>query len=212
MNVVILLFDGITALDAVGPYEVLSRLPDTTVRFVAKQPGAYRTDTGALTLGADYAFAEVGRADVVVLPGGPGTRALVNDGEVLDWIRRVHESTTWTTSVCTGALLLGAAGLLQGLRASTHWAARDLLSAYGATVSHDRVVRQGRVITAAGVSAGIDMGLRLAQLTAGDRMARAAKLVIEYDPPASGEIHDALEPDADTVELALGLLRPRESA
>ena len=181
-QIAVLLFDGITALDAVGPYEVLSRVPGAKVRFVAAAAGPVATDNRMLSLVADSAFADVASADVLVVPGGFGTRALVDDEPTLDWIRSVHETTTWSTSVCTGALLLGAAGLLRGLQATTHWRARDLLGNYGAEVVDARVVDQGRVITCAGVSAGIDMALVLAARMTDELTAAAIQLSIEYDP------------------------------
>ena len=196
MDIAIPLFDRITALDAVGPYEVLSRLPGAKVRFVAASPGAYRTDNGCLALIADASFAEAPAPEVVVVPGGLGTRALLEDATILGWIRQAHQTSTWTTSVCTGALLLAAAGVLDGLEATTHWMALDLLARYGARPVSRRVVEQGKVITAAGVSAGIDMALGLAARIAGDEVAQAIQLAIEYDPQPpfdSGSVDKAPE-------------------
>jgi putative intracellular protease/amidase len=182
VRIAILIFDRLTALDAVGPYEVLSRLPAAELSFVAKEPGPKRTDTGSLSLNADLAIADVPDPDIVLVPGGEGNRPLMHDPEVLDWLRTAHRTSTWTTSVCTGALVLGAAGILKGLRATTHWAFRDVLSELGAEVVPERVVVDGKVVTAAGVSAGIDMALRLAALDVGDEFAQAVQLGIEYDP------------------------------
>ena len=182
MDITFLLFDGITALDAVGPYEVLSRLPGATVTFAAEHPGVWRTETGVLGLQADAAYRDVTRTDVLVVPGGFGTRALMHDEKVLSWIQAMHATTTWTTSVCTGALVLGAAGLLEGLEATTHWAVLDALAGLGAIPTQRRVVEQGKIVTAAGVSAGIDMALMLAARIAGDDVAQAIQLGIEYDP------------------------------
>ena len=182
MQVVIPIFDRITALDAVGPYEVLSRLPGAEVVFAALEPGLKRTDTSFLALNADRALAEVPEPDIVVVPGGFGTRELMDDETVLDWLRAAHETTDYTTSVCTGSLLLGAAGILRGLRATTHWLALDMLAELGAEPTGERVVEQGKVITAAGVSSGIDMALRLAEIVAGAEIAQAIQLGIEYDP------------------------------
>jgi transcriptional regulator GlxA family with amidase domain len=182
MEIVFVLFDRITALDAVGPYEVLQRLPGAEVKFVGKQRGEYRTDTKSLALVADYALADVPAPDILVMPGGFGTRELVDDREVVDWVRAVHEQTTWTTSVCTGSLVLGAAGLLDGLDATTHWKELDTLRTYGARPTLQRVVEQGKIITAAGVSSGIDMALTLVDRIAGDFAAQAIQLGIEYDP------------------------------
>jgi transcriptional regulator GlxA family with amidase domain len=181
VQIAIPLFERLTALDAIGPYEVLSRLPGAEVVFVAAEPGPKRTDTGALSLTADRGLSEVLQPDVVVVPGGSGTRDQPHD-ELVAWIQQVHRSSCWTTSVCTGALLLGAAGVLDGLRATTHWMFFDRLRAFGAEPTLERVVEQGKVVTAAGVSSGIDMALRLVQLIAGDDVAQAVQLSIEYDP------------------------------
>lgn len=181
MHVAIPLFEGLTALDAVGPYEVLSRAPGWDVTFVAEEPGGKRTENDLLTLNADAALSDVPRPDVVVVPGGAGTRRYDND-ELVEWIRSVHEHTRWTTSVCTGSLLLGRAGVLEGIRATGHWMHLERLREYGAEPTSERVVEQGRVITAAGVSSGIDMALRLLQIELGDDVAQAVQLSIEYDP------------------------------
>jgi transcriptional regulator GlxA family with amidase domain len=183
LEIAILLFDGITALDAVGPYEVLAMVPDAHVRFVATERGAKRSArNGSLALVADHTLSEVPRPDVVLVPGGPGEAAIRHDPVVLEWLHRAHETSRWTTSVCTGALTLAAAGFLDGLDATTHWSSMDELAALGANPVTERVVVQGKIITAAGVSAGIDMALRLAQLEAGDDVAMAIQLILEYDP------------------------------
>ncbi|TMK67313.1 MAG: DJ-1/PfpI family protein [Actinobacteria bacterium] len=182
MEIAIPIFDVITALDAVGPYEVLSRLPGAEVKFVAAEPGPKRTENGMLALTADHSLDDVPHPEILVVPGGFGTRALMHDETMLDWIRGAHEQSEWTTSVCTGALLLGAAGILRGLRATTHWLSLDTLRELGAEPTPERVVEQGKVITAAGVSSGIDMALRLAELVAGADVAQAIQLSIEYDP------------------------------
>ncbi len=182
MNIAIPIFDELTALDAVGPYEVLSRLPGATVTFIAAEPGPKRTETKMLALVADRSFDELPHPDVIVVPGGFGTRALMHDEVMLGWLRAAHESSTWTTSVCTGSLLLAAAGILDGLEATTHWLSMDELSQFSVTPVQRRVVEQGKVITAAGVSAGIDMALTLAARVAGDDLAQAIQLGIEYDP------------------------------
>ncbi len=184
MQIAIPLFEAVTALDAVGPYEVLQRLPGASVTFVGHETGTVRTDNGFLGLAVDRRLEEVTRPDVVVMPGGIGTRALLDDERLLNWLRSVHEATTFTTSVCTGSLLLAAAGLLDGLTAATHWSARDLLRTLGARPVADRVVehRSRRIITAAGVSSGIDMALRLAELLVDRTAAEAMQLIIEYDP------------------------------
>jgi len=182
MQIAILIFDKLTALDAIGPYEVLSRLPGAELSFVAKEAGPKRSDTGALGLSADRSLAELPDPEILLVPGGEGNRPLLGDEEVLEWVRAAHESSTWTTSVCTGSLVLGAAGLLDGKRATSHWAYRDSLRRYGAEPVAERVVVDGRIVTAAGVSAGIDMALQLAALVAGEQVARAIQLGIEYDP------------------------------
>lgn len=182
MRIVFPLFDGLTALDAVGPYEVLRMLPGAEVVFAAARPGPVTDGAGHLTLTAGAAFADTDAADVLVVPGGPGARRGVDDPELVGWIRRVAATTRWTTSVCTGSLLLGAAGLLEGLEATTHWSAVAALESYGARYTPRRVVRQGQVVTSAGVSSGIDMALSLAELIAGRTAAEAFQLQIEYDP------------------------------
>jgi transcriptional regulator GlxA family with amidase domain len=198
MEIVFVLFDRITALDAVGPYEVLQRLPGAEVKFIGKERGEYRTDTKSLALVADYALADVTAPDILVMPGGFGTRELVDDKEVVDWVRAVHEQTTWTTSVCTGSLVLGAAGVLDGLDATTHWKELDTLRKYGARPTLQRVVEQGKVVTAAGVSSGIDMALTLVDRIAGDFAAQAIQLGIEYDPQPP---YDAGSPEKAPKEV-----------
>ncbi|MGH9228139.1 MAG: DJ-1/PfpI family protein [Acidimicrobiales bacterium] len=205
MLVTIPIFDRFTALDAVGPYEVLSRLPGAEVVFVAEQAGPVRTDTRALTLVAERALVDVDACDVVVVPGGPGTRQMLEPQPIHDWLRAIDGTTQWTTSVCTGALLLGAAGLLDGLEATTHWSAFDTLASLGARPTERRVVQQGKVVTAAGVSAGIDMALWLAAQIAGDEVAKAIQLGIEYDPKPpfdSGSIAKASPETRELVRLA----------
>jgi putative intracellular protease/amidase len=201
MLITIPLYDRFTALDAVGPYEVLSRLPGAEVVFVAEEAGPVRTDTRALTLVAERALADVDACDVVVVPGGPGTREMLEPQPLHDWLRTIDATTEWTTSVCTGALLLGAAGLLDGLEATTHWSAFDILATLGARPTERRVVPQGKVITAAGVSAGIDMALWLAAQIAGDEIAKAIQLGIEYDPQPPFDSGSAAKASAETMEL-----------
>jgi transcriptional regulator GlxA family with amidase domain len=182
MDIAIPMYDRFTALDAIGPYEVLSRLPGARVTWLAHEPGLVRTDNGMLALEATAAFEELPAPEVIVVPGGVGTRELLGDERLLGWLRTAHETSTWTTSVCTGSLLLGAAGLLDGLRATSHWLELQTLAGFGAEPTQERVVAQGRVVTAAGVSSGIDMALWLAGSIAGDDVARAIQLLIEYDP------------------------------
>lgn len=210
MNIAIPLFEGLTALDAVGPYEVLSRVPGTTVTFVATTPGVKRTDNGVLGLYADRSLRDAGEPEIVVVPGGFGTSAAERDEELLDWLRTAHAKTTWTTSVCTGSLLLGAAGLLNGVRATTHWNAFERLGAYGAQTVSERVVVDGKFITSAGVSAGIDMALELAAMIAGHEIAQAIQLSIEYDPHppfTTGSLATAPHAIVDLARRAAGSRR-----
>ena len=204
MQIAIPLFDGLTALDAVGPYEVLSRPPGWEVVFVAAEPGPKRTDNQLLALTADRGLDEVPRPDIVVVPGGVGTRR-EGHAPLVEWIRSAHEHTKWTTSVCTGSVLLGKAGVLDGLRATGHWMWLDPLREYGARPTSERVVEDGKVITAAGVSSGIDMALRLLQIELGDEVAQAVQLAIEYDPQPpvdAGSPAKAPQPIVDLVRQA----------
>ena len=182
MNIVVPVYERFTALDAIGPYEVLSRIPGAQVTFVGKERGPVRTDTTWLAVTADAVYDEVESADVLVVPGGPGQSDHMDDEDLLGWIRRIDATSTWTTSVCTGSLLLAAAGLLKGKRATSHWIALEELRKYGAEPTLDRVVFEDKVVTAAGVSSGIDMALALVARIAGDEVAQAVQLGIEYDP------------------------------
>ncbi|WP_156722074.1 DJ-1/PfpI family protein [Streptomyces apocyni] len=182
MQIALVLFDRFTALDAVGPYEILARVPGAETVFVAERPGPVRNDSGSLTLVADRSFADVTRPDVVVVPGGPGQTPQMTNEALLAWLRAVDATTTWTTSVCTGSLLLAAAGLLKGRRATSHWLALDAIKRFDVEPTGERVVFDGKYVTAAGVSSGIDMGLALAGKLAGDRAAQSIQLLTEYDP------------------------------
>lgn len=201
MEIAVVLFDRLTALDAVGPYEVLSRLPDARVTFVATEPGPKRTDTGALSLVADRALSEVPHPDLLLVPGGPGQVRAEQDEVLLDWLRTAHETTSWTTSVCTGSLVLGAAGLLQGKRATTYWLAMETLTDHGAIPTDQRVVIDGKVVTAAGVSSGIDMALTLAREIGGPELSQAIQLGIEYDPQPPFDSGSAAKAPADIVQF-----------
>ncbi len=212
MDIAIPIFEGITALDAIGPYEVLSRLPGGRVRFVAIAPGTYRTDNRQLALVADEPLAAVPHPEIVLVPGGFGTRALMTEKRLLDWLRTAHETSQWTTSVCTGSLLLGAAGILNGLEATTHWLSLDRLAELGARPVERRVVEQGKVITAAGVSSGIDMALTLAARIAGDEVAQAIQLGIEYDPQPPFAAGSPRTAPAHVVERAREKMRARLEA
>src|SRR3954466_11640194 len=196
MQVAIPLYPQLTALDAIGPYEVVQRVPELEVVFVGEQRGEVRTENGFLGLTVDATFAEVPAPDVVIVPGGIGTRAMLEDGPCLDWIRAVHPGTRFTTSVCSGSLLLAAAGLLDGPTAPSHWSVLELLEKLGAVPVSERVVEHldRRIITAAGVSSGIDMALRLVELLVDQTAAEAMQLMIEYDPRppfSAGAVHKA---------------------
>ena len=182
MQIAALVFDAITPLDIVGPIEALARMPGAEIVIVGKQRGPVRDPRTHWTLTAEASLAEVPRPDVLVLPGGAGVRPLCAEEPILEWLRLAHGTTSWTTSVCTGSLLLGAAGLLRGLAATTHWASRELLEQFGARYVEERVVQQGKIITSAGVSSGIDMALTLVAKMAGDDIAKGIQLSIEYDP------------------------------
>ncbi len=211
MDIVILAFDGITALDAVGPYEVLSRLPGAKVRWVGKEAGVVKTDNGMLSLVTEASIDDVPKADVLVVPGGYGTRALEKDEAVLAWVRAVHETTTWTTSVCTGSIVLAAAGLLDGKQATTHWSMMEHLAGYGVTPVSERVVEQGKIVMAAGVSAGIDMALTLTARAFGEDLARAIQLGIEYDPQPpfdGGSVEKTPAPIVEMVRAAVSARTP----
>ncbi|MTA13135.1 MAG: DJ-1/PfpI family protein [Actinobacteria bacterium] len=184
MQVAIPLFPRFTALDAIGPYEVLQRIPDLDITFIGHERGEVRSENGFLGIVRDATFEELPHPDIVVFPGGVGTRPLMTDERVLEWVRTAHATSRYTTSVCTGSLVLGAAGLLQGLTATTHWSVLSMLEPLGATATGTRVVEHlpQRIITAAGVSSGIDMALRLVELLHDATAARASQLMIEYDP------------------------------
>src|SRR6202020_2440779 len=207
MDIAVLLYDGFTALDAIGPYEVLSRLPGARVTFVAAEAGPVRTDNRMLTLLAEQSLAEVPAPDVVLVPGGPGEVAARAGGPALDWLRAVHETSAWTTSVCTGSLILAAAGLLDGKRATSHWLAHAKLAELGAVGVEERVVIDGKIVTAAGVSAGIDMALSLAAKIAGDAVAQAIQLGIEYHPQPPFDAGSPRTAPAEIVALLRGRSR-----
>ncbi|MEU9326771.1 DJ-1/PfpI family protein [Streptomyces canus] len=201
MQIAIVLYDRFTALDAVGPYETLGRLPDSEVVFVAEETGPVRTDSGYLALIADRTLAEVPNPDVVVVPGGPGQTPQMTNEALLDWIRVADTTSTWTTSVCTGSLLLAAAGRLEGRRATSHWLALDELRKFGVEPTGERVVTDGKYVTAAGVSSGIDMGLALLGRISGDFVAQSVQLGIEYDPQPPYDAGAPEKAPADVVEL-----------
>jgi transcriptional regulator GlxA family with amidase domain len=201
VQIAILIFEKLTALDAIGPYEVLRSVPGWEVRFVGPTKGPVRTDSGALGLSADFGLDEVDAADVVLVPGGEGNRPLMEDEGVLSWLRAVDRDSKWTTSVCTGSLVLGAAGLLEGKRATGHWLFRDQLREFGAEPVAERFVKDGKVLTAAGVSAGIDMALHLVGREAGPEVAQAVQLGIEYDPQPPYDAGSPSKAPSEIVEL-----------
>ncbi|MFI1014914.1 DJ-1/PfpI family protein [Streptomyces sp. NPDC020965] len=202
MRIAVLLFDGFTTLDAIGPYETLSRLPEAETVFIAKERGPVRGDQGSLALVADRTLAEVTDPDIVLVPGGPGSDLAMRDETILDWLRSADATSTWTTSVCTGSLVLAAAGLLTGRRATSHWLALDTLEGFGARSTGERVVFDGKYVTAAGVSSGIDMGLSLLGRIAGDTFAQTIQLLTEYDPEPP---YDAGSPDKAPAEIVAAL-------
>ncbi|MEB8339693.1 DJ-1/PfpI family protein [Streptomyces endophyticus] len=204
MQIAIALYERFTALDAIGPYQTLGGIPDADVVFVAERTGPVRDDTGRLALVADKTFDEVGSPDVVVVPGGPEQSDQTRNGPLLEWLRAADTSSTWTTSVCTGSLALAAAGLLKGREATSHWLALEELDRLGARSTGRRVVFDGKYVTAAGVSSGIDMGLALAGRIAGDETAQAIQLMTEYDPQPP---YDAGSPDKAPAHI-VAMFRP----
>ncbi|MFG2520262.1 DJ-1/PfpI family protein [Streptomyces sp. NPDC048527] len=202
MKIAIVLFDRFTALDAVGPYETLGRIPDADLTFVAERTGPVRSDTGRLAITADKALSELTDPDIVVVPGGPGQTRQMENEVLLDWLRAADATSTWTTSVCTGSLLLAAAGLLDGRRATSHWLALDALKEFGAEPTGERVVVDGKYVTAAGVSSGIDMGLTLVGTIAGDEHAQTVQLFTEYDPQPPYDAGSPEKAPAHLVEKA----------
>ncbi|MFN8151902.1 MAG: DJ-1/PfpI family protein [Solirubrobacterales bacterium] len=209
MQVAIPIFNGFTALDAVGPYDVLSRVPGAEVVFCAEEPGEIRTESGALGVIADRALAEIERPEVIVVPGGVGNRAHLDPGDpYISWIAGAHPHTRWTTSVCTGSLMPAVAGILDGVEATTHWAARETLAELGAVPVPERVVERGKVMTAAGVSSGIDMALTLVErLTGAELVAQAIQLGIEYDPDPPHDTGSLEKASPELVELVMGALK-----
>jgi len=202
MQIVIVLYDRFTALDAVGPYQVFSSMRGATVVFAAEQAGRVSDDERNLHLSAEAALADVPDPDILVVPGGPGQHDQMDDGPLRDWLRAADQGTTWTTSVCTGSLILAGAGLLNGRRATSHWLALGELGRHGAVPVSERAVFDGKYVTAAGVSAGIDMALALAGRVAGDETAQAIQLGIEYDPQPP---YDAGSPDRAPAGLVAAM-------
>jgi transcriptional regulator GlxA family with amidase domain len=212
MQVAIPIYEGFTALDAIGPYEVLQGVPGNEVVFCAPEPGNYRTEGNQLGLVADYALAEVAEPDIIVVPGGLGNRRwLEGANDYTEWLAAVHETTTWTTSVCTGSLMLAAAGILDGTDAATHWAARDALADLGANPVAERVVERGKVITAAGVSSGIDMALHLVGRINGESVAQAVQLAIEYDPDPPHDTGSLEKAPPELAEMVRSVMEAQDA-
>ena len=208
MQIAIGLYPEFTALDAIGPYQVLSLLPGAEVVICAEKKGNLPDDQGLLNFDIVHTFDDIARPDILLVPGGIITRRLARDRDpIVDWIAAAHEHTTFTTSVCTGSLLLGAAGLLDGKLATTHWLSYDALESYGATATEQRVVREGKIFTAAGVSAGIDLDLTLVAELADDMTAQALQLAIEYDPQPPYDSGAPSKAPAEIVELITAVMR-----
>ncbi|WP_066361624.1 DJ-1/PfpI family protein [Herbidospora mongoliensis] len=206
MRVAIPLYPGFTALDAVGPYTVLAFTPGISVTFVAGDTGPVLDDQGSLSIIATATYDELPDPDVILVPGGPGTVEALNDARLVEWIRTAHQTTTWTTSVCSGSFLLAHAGLLKGLPATTHWGFHDQLAGFGAIPVAERVVTEGKVVTAAGVSAGIDMALELLARLRDEDTARAVQLAMEYDPAPPFTSGSAANASPELRKRAMGLI------
>ncbi len=184
MKIAIVLYQGVTALDAIGPYEVLKFIPGAEICFVSNKPQAITADSGVLIIGATHSFDDVPRPDIVLVPGSTAnTATAMADKELITWLQQVHQTTTLTLSVCSGALILAAAGILDGRKATTHWIAQSALKAFGAIPQkNDRIVKSGKIVTAAGVSSGIDLALTIVKDLCGQERAEIVQLLIEYDP------------------------------
>jgi transcriptional regulator GlxA family with amidase domain len=211
MQIAYLLYDRFTALDITGPHDVFNSVPGNEAIFVAEQAGPVRNESDTLSLVADASLAEVTSPDIVVVPGGFGNRMLLEHEPLHAWIRDVHETSTWTTSVCTGSLLLAAAGLLDGAPATTHWLARERLAELGARPVPDRIVEHGKIVTAAGVSSGIDMALHLVKTINGPEVAQAVQLGIEYDPQPPLDAGSPEKAPPEIVELVTAVFEAREA-
>jgi putative intracellular protease/amidase len=206
-QIAIVTYPGFTALDFIGPYEVLRWLPDAEVRFVWHEPGPVTADSGVLVVGATHSFAETPSPDVVLVPGGMTTVEHARDEALLDWVRRAHQNATWTASVCSGSIILAAAGLLNGKRATSHWMTLPIVKTLGAIpVGDERVVQEGDIVTSAGVSAGIDLALWLAGRIGGDDRAKAIQLSMEYDPQPPFDSGHMAKASAKTKAAATALL------
>lgn len=206
MQIAFVLYDRFTALDIVGPFQTLAEIPGVEPLFVAERSGPIRDHTGALTLEATASFDEVPAPDVVVVPGGLADREATAEDPLVVWLRAVHPTTTWTTSVCTGSIYLALAGILDDIDATCHWGSLERLGELGARPTGERVVVRGKVITAAGVSSGIDMGLVLAAEMFGPDVARAVQLAIEYDPEPPFDAGSPSKAGPEITELVLAML------
>ncbi|OBG39191.1 DJ-1/PfpI family protein [Mycolicibacter heraklionensis] len=207
MQIAIVLYPGFTSLDFIGPYEMLRWLPDAQVRFVWHEPGPITADSGVLVVGATHSFGETPAPDVILIPGGMTTMEHARDEKLLDWVRAAHQTATWTASVCSGSVVLGAAGLLTGKRATSHWMALPALKTFGATaVGDERIVHEGDIVTCAGVSAGIDLGLWLAGQIGGEGRAKAIQLSMEYDPQPPFDSGHTSKASAQTKAAATALM------
>lgn len=210
MEIVIYVYNGITALDAIGPYEVLSRMPDADIKFVGETKGIIVSDSHFLKLVADYEISEIEKADILLIPGSViGFIREAKKENVKNWIKKIHETTKWTVSVCTGSIILASAGILKGLKASSHWAVIHLLKDYGAIPTLERFVREDKIITSQGVSAGIDMGLYLVSQIVGVEEARAYQLMIEYFPQPPLNYNSMEQTSPETKSLARKLTEAR---
>ena len=211
MEIAIPLFDRFTAQDAVGPYQVLSAIPGANVRFTGPEPGPVRTDNRMLTVLVEERWEDLPNPDVFVVPGGIGTRALLRDERVLDWVRGAHERSAYSASVCTGSLVLAAAGVLDGVGATTNWMEFDLLEELGARPVRERVVESGKVFTGAGVTAGLDMALTLAARLTTPEVAQAIQLGLEYDPEPPFDAGSPEKAPAEIVELVRTVVGAQEA-
>jgi transcriptional regulator GlxA family with amidase domain len=211
MDIAILLYEGFSALDAVGPYEAFARLPGFRVRFVAREAGPVRCDTGMLNLVASSSLAEAPPPEMLIIPGGPGTFTVLDDQEQLGWVAEAHRASRWTLTVCSGSLILGATGALQGLTATTHWVVRDQLPRFGAIYVAERYVQHGKLFTAAGGSAGIDAALQIIALATNEQLARAVQLGLEYDPKPPFDSGSFLQATPELIALVNSLGGPPEA-
>ncbi len=215
LEIAILLYDGITALDAIGPYEVFAATQQCQVKFVAKDKGMIKLDSKMGFLHADYSFSDITSADILIVPGcsPPNFKNPMNDETTLNWIRNIHQTTKWTTSVCNGSLILSAAGLLKGMKATSHWGSFDILQSLGTIPTDERVVRQNKMVTAAGVSSGIDMALQLVAWEFGDDLSMGVQLILEYDPQPpfdTGSVQKAPQPLVEDIKIMLHAFSERD--